>query len=297
MEPDIAIAVAWGDVGTWFAGIVGTAAVVLSAISVRISAKAVRISAEATASAAESAHQATEMMQIERSRFEREEVSLREQQARNVSCRLVWRQASSPGERLVEHQYFVIANHSTDRVTDLTVHLDCPQPADIVRPLDWSAADVDVISVPMSIVMDELEPSGLAGPTEIRVQVLPTPGLDPADEPGQAIRIRWVPRPPPFAAPAPRGLDDPKTTTTEALDLFREYDRRLRPLSEPDPPAGPERERARYEHVVALLNRGRGRSGSRTTGGATRWAVELTDMHGVRWRRTPEGLAEANHRE
>jgi len=286
MMPGVATAVVWGDVATWFAGLMSGAAVVISTLAFRVSAKA-------TAAAAESAGQSAELVRIERKRFELEEAARHRQQASQVNARLVWRQKSEAGLRLVEHQYLVVANHSNDRVTDVVLQIDCPEPDDIPRPLGWSSKDVDVVTVPMVVTLEDLQPSSLTGLAEFHIEVDPTPPtLDQANLPLSVIRLSWVPRPAPYAVPPPLGLDNPAATRSDALDLFRDYDRIPRPLSEPRLPAGPALDRARYEHVVALLNRGRGRTGSRATGGATRWVIEFTDSRGVRWRRTPKGLVD-----
>lgn len=271
-------AVAWGDAATWFSGIVSAAVVVISVLALW--------------SAAESARQSSELVQIERERFEEERRDRRREQAIRVNARIVWREIR-PGEgRRVEHQLLVVSNASYERVTDVVVVVAGPEPAEQPRPLGWAVSDLDVITVPMRVELSELEPDALTGPTEVPIEVVPTGTLEASQPPGSRIYLRWVPRPAPFAVRAPSGLEDPTHKSSPALELFRAYEFQPRPLADPLPPQGPERDRARYEHVVGLLNRGRGRSGSRYTGGGKYWTVAFTDTQGLRWLRTPERLTE-----
>jgi len=272
------VAVVWGDVATWFSGVVGAAVVVVSVLALR--------------SAAESARQSSYLVRIERERFEDERRERRRNQALRVNARLVWREIR-PGEgRRVEHQFLVVSNASHERVTDVVITVAAPEPTEMPRPLRWAVDDLDVITVPMRVQLSELEPDALTGPTEVRVEVSLSGSLVSTDPPGDRIKVRWLPRPAPFAVRAPVGLEDPTHRPNDELDLFRAHEREPRPLNDPRPPEGPQRDRARYEYVVDLLNQDGWREGARATGGGKHWSVEFTDAQGVRWLRTPERLVE-----
>ncbi|CAN7324447.1 hypothetical protein [Knoellia sp. LjRoot47] len=268
--------VAWGDVSTWFSGLVTAAALLVSAYAVRYTAKSTRIAAEA-------ARDSAELVRIERGRFAVEVAQRREAQARLVACRLLWREEDWNGGEKARRQYVVVANGSGEPVKDVHVLVAFAPAASLPRPLGLPTDALDVDTAPCVREIPVLEPTMLAGPFEQRIEVALRSGIQVGSVSDGPLLLSWRALPSPF-------VPDVSAFGSDARREWEAYDRRRRPLGEP---AGTTRER--YEWLVASLNDGRSRvlgTSFRPTFGASRWSMEFTDSAGIRWRRTPTELTE-----